>query len=44
MHARRSRVKPCRLPQSSRRDVACLIGMSGMSGMSGEQIIRGYLQ
>ncbi len=44
MHApRKSKVKPYRAPQSSRRDVVRVIGMRGMA-MTGEQIIRGYLR
>ena len=44
MRERKSRVKPCRVAQSSRRDVACVIRVIGVYGMAGNQIILGYLQ
>ena len=46
MRERKLRVKPCRVPRSSRRDVACVIGVIGVIGvygMTGDQIIRSYL-
>jgi hypothetical protein len=45
MHARKSKLKPsCSVPQSSRRNVACVIGVIGVYGMTGNQIICSYLQ
>ena len=40
MRERKSRVKPCRVAQSSRRDVACVIRVIGVYGMTGDQVIR----